>query len=155
MPTHVHKEVTFRFAIVIVYVDDINLIETLAELEEIVFHLKSKFEMIDLGKTRYCLDLEIEHCSDGILVHQSNYTQNVLRRFNEDKAKPLSTSMVVQTLNAKRDPFCPKEDEEEILKPEVPYMLNICLTHILHILKWAMSLPLETPLYLGGLPSKC
>ncbi|XP_070677822.1 secreted RxLR effector protein 161-like [Malus domestica] len=33
--------------------------------------------------------------------------------------------MVVQTLDAKRDPFCPKEDEEEILEPEVPYLSAI------------------------------
>ncbi|XP_068331519.1 secreted RxLR effector protein 161-like [Pyrus communis] len=49
-----------------VYVD-INLIGTPTELEEIVVHLKSKYEMKDLGKTRYCVDLEIEHCLDGIL----------------------------------------------------------------------------------------
>ncbi|XP_070682445.1 uncharacterized mitochondrial protein AtMg00810-like [Malus domestica] len=78
------------FAIVAVYVDDMNLIGTPAELEEITVHLKSKFEMKDLGKTQYCLGLEIEHCSDGILVHQSYYTQKVLRYFNEDKGKPLS-----------------------------------------------------------------
>ena len=81
--------------------------------------------MKDLGKTRYCLGLEIELCSDGILVHQSNYTQKVLRCFNEDKAKPSSTPMVVRTLDAKRDPFRPKEDEEEILEPEVPYLSAI------------------------------
>ena len=102
-----------------------NLIKTPAELEEITTHLKSKFEMKDLRKTRYCLGLEIEHCSDGILVHQSNYTQNVLCHFNKDKAKPSSTPMVVQTLDAKRDLFRPKEDEEEILKPEVPYLSAI------------------------------
>ncbi|XP_068339119.1 secreted RxLR effector protein 161-like [Pyrus communis] len=30
--------------------------------------------------------------------------------------------MIVQTLDAQRDPFRPKEDEEEILEPEVPYL---------------------------------
>ncbi|KAM1233224.1 hypothetical protein ACFX2J_002952 [Malus domestica] len=62
------------FAIVAVYVGDMNLIGTPAELEEIATHLKLEFEMKDLGKTRYYLGLEIEHCSDGILAHQSNYT---------------------------------------------------------------------------------
>ncbi|KAM2074966.1 hypothetical protein ACFX1T_037915 [Malus domestica] len=114
-----------KFAMVVVYVDDMNLIKTPAELEEITTHLKSKFEMKDLGKTRYCLGLEIKHCSNGILVHQSNYTQKVLRRFNEDKAKSSSTPMIFWTLDAKRDPFRPKDDEEEILEPEVPYLSAI------------------------------
>ncbi|KAM2762638.1 hypothetical protein PS2_014340 [Malus domestica] len=113
------------FVIVAVYVDDINLIGTPAKLEEITVHLKSEFEMKDLRKTRYCLGLEIKHYLDGILVHQSNYSQKVLRRFNEDKARPSSTPMVVRTLDAKRDPFHPKEDEEEILEPEVPYLSAI------------------------------
>ncbi|XP_070668850.1 secreted RxLR effector protein 161-like [Malus domestica] len=33
--------------------------------------------------------------------------------------------MVVRTLDAKRDPFRPKEDEDEILEPEVPYLSAI------------------------------
>ncbi|KAM2205749.1 hypothetical protein ACFX1S_025206 [Malus domestica] len=58
-----------RFMIVAIYVDDMNLIRTPKELARTTAHLKSEFEMKDLGKTRYYLDLEIEHCSNGILVH--------------------------------------------------------------------------------------
>ncbi|KAM0966967.1 hypothetical protein ACFX2C_022657 [Malus domestica] len=39
------------FAIVAVYVDDMNLIGTPKELARIAAHLKSEFEMKDLGKT--------------------------------------------------------------------------------------------------------
>ncbi|KAM1281875.1 hypothetical protein ACFX2H_022299 [Malus domestica] len=78
--------------------------------------------MKDLGKTRYCLALKIEHGLDGILVHQLNYTQKVLHRFNKDKAKLSGTPMVVRSLDTKRDPFHLKEDDEEILEPEVPYL---------------------------------
>ena len=95
------------------------------ELARTAAHLKSEFEMKDIGKTRYCLGLEIEHRSDGNLVHQTNYIQKVLRRFNEDKAKPSSTLMVVRSLDAKRDPFRPNEDDEEILEPEVLYLSAI------------------------------
>ncbi|KAM1510718.1 hypothetical protein TB1_019085 [Malus domestica] len=119
------KKSHYGFAIIAIYVDGINLIGIPAELEKIVAHLKSEFKMKYFGKTRYCLNPEIEHCSDGILVHQSNYTQKVLRHFNEDKAKPSSTPMVIQTLDAKQDPFHPKEDEEEILEPKVPYLSAI------------------------------
>lgn len=48
-----------RFAIIAVYVDDINLIRTSEELLKIAKYLKKKeFEMKDLGKTKYCLNLQ-------------------------------------------------------------------------------------------------
>ena len=119
------KKSHFGFAIVVVYIDDMNLIGTLEELERTAMHLKSEFEMKDLGKTRYCLSLEIEHCLDGILVHQSIYTQKLLCCFNEDKAKTSSTRIVVRLLDAKLDPFRSNEDDEEILEPKVPYLRAI------------------------------
>ena len=36
-----------------------------------------------------------------------------------DKSYPLSTLMVVRSLDVKRDPFHPREDNEKILGPEV------------------------------------
>ncbi|KAM1658913.1 hypothetical protein ACFXTN_043022 [Malus domestica] len=116
------KKSHYGFAIVAVYVFNLNLIGTPEELTRTATHLKSEFEIKDLGKTQYCLGLKIEHCSDGILVHQWNCTWKVLRLFNEDKAKHSSTPIVVQSLDAKRNSFGPKEDDEEILEPEVPYL---------------------------------
>lgn len=37
-----------------------------------------------------------------------------------DKAHPLSTPMVVRSLEANKDPFRPPEEDEELLGPEVP-----------------------------------
>ena len=48
------------FAIIIVYVDDMNLIGTLEELRDIAMYLKSEFEIKDLGKTWF-LALVLEH----------------------------------------------------------------------------------------------
>ena len=39
-----------------------------------------------------------------------------------DKSHPLSTPMVVRSLEPHKDPFRPKEPDEEILDPEVPYL---------------------------------
>ena len=63
--------------------------------------------------------MELEHCVDSILVHQSNYTQEVLRHFSEDKAKPSSTPMVIRTSDVAQDLFHPKEDKKEVLEPKV------------------------------------
>ena len=39
-----------------------------------------------------------------------------------DKAHPLSSPMVVRSLDVKKDPFRPCEKNEELLGPEVPYL---------------------------------
>ena len=39
-----------------------------------------------------------------------------------DKAHPLSSPMVVRSLDVKKDPFCPCEKDEELLGSEVPYL---------------------------------
>ena len=42
-----------------------------------------------------------------------------------DKAHPLSSPMVVRSLDVHNDPFRPREEDEEILGPEVPYLSAI------------------------------
>ncbi|KAL3639159.1 hypothetical protein CASFOL_017066 [Castilleja foliolosa] len=42
-----------------------------------------------------------------------------------DKSHPLSNPMVVRSLDIKKDPFRPPDDNEELLGPEVPYLSAI------------------------------
>ena len=42
-----------------------------------------------------------------------------------DKSNPLSSPMVVRSLEVTKDPFWPKEENEELLGPEVPYLSAI------------------------------
>nr|GEU58402.1 retrovirus-related Pol polyprotein from transposon TNT 1-94 [Tanacetum cinerariifolium] len=109
----------------VVYVDDLNIIGTIKEINEVVMHLKEEFEMKDLGKTKYCLGLRIEHMPNGILVHQSNYTKTVLKHLNMDKSKPLSTPMEGRSLNVDNDPFLPCKESEDVLGLEVSYLSAI------------------------------
>ena len=106
------KKVTTRFAII--------------ELIKTIDYLKNEFEMKDLGKTKYCLSLQIKHCSDGLLIHQSTYIEKVLRRFHIDKSHPFSFPIAVRSLEVTKDPFQPQEENEELLDPEVPYLSAIC-----------------------------
>ncbi|GKC99842.1 copia protein [Tanacetum coccineum] len=119
------KKTTSGFIIIAVYVDDLNIIGTNKEINEVIMHLKEEFEMKDLGKTKYCLGLQIKHMPNGILVHQSNYTETVLKHFNIDKAKSLSTPMVGRLLNVYNDLFRPCEEDEDALGLEVPYLSTI------------------------------
>ena len=61
MPYIFIKKSETGFAIIVVYVDDLNLIRTLEELTKTTNYLKKKFEMKDLGKTKFCLSLQIKH----------------------------------------------------------------------------------------------
>lgn len=113
------------FAIIAVYVDDLNLVGTPEELTKTAAYLTKEFEMKNLGKTKFCLGLQIEHLPNGIFIHQSTYTEKLLKRFYMEKAHPLSSPMVVRSLDVKKDVFRPREDNEELLGPEVPYLSAI------------------------------
>ena len=119
------KKSTYGFFIILVYVDDLNIIGTTRDIEEASAYIKTEFEMKDLGKTKFCLGLQLEHLSEGVFVHQSTYTKRVLERFNMGKCHPLKTLMVVRSLEADKNPFRPKEEDEEVLGPEVPYLSAI------------------------------
>ena len=79
------KKLESRFAIVAVYADDINIIGTPEELTKTVEYLKREFEVKNLEKTKLCLGLELEHKTNGILVHQPAYTKRILERFNKTR----------------------------------------------------------------------
>ena len=119
------KKSTDGFCIISVYVDNLNIIGTTRDIEKASAYLKIEFEMKDLGKTKFCLGLQLEHLPEGVFVHQSTYTKRVLEKFNMDKCHPLKTPIVVRSLEADKDPFRPKEEDEEVLGPEVPYLSGI------------------------------
>jgi hypothetical protein len=81
--------------------------------------------MKDLGKTKFYLGLQLEHLPTGILVHQSTYVQKILGKFNMYKAYPSKTPMVVRALEKDIDPFQPRQEGEEVLGSEYPYLSAI------------------------------
>ena len=107
------------------YVDDLNLVGTPEELTRTTNYLKKEFEMKDLGKTKFCLGLRIEHFPNGVLVHQSTYIKKILKHFYMDKAHPLTYPLVVLPLDVKNDLFRPCKKCEELLALEVPYISAI------------------------------
>ena len=73
--------------------------------------------MKDLGKTKFCHGLQIEHFPTAILVHQSAYTRKILKCFYMNETHPLTSLMVVSSLDVKNDPFRSCENGEELLGP--------------------------------------
>jgi len=113
------------FCIISVYVDDLNIIGHIEDINEARNHLTMEFEMKGLGQTKFCLGLQLEHLPTGIFVHQAAYIQKILEKFSMNKSYPSKTPMVVRSLDMKKDQFRPRDDGEELLGPEVPYLSAI------------------------------
>jgi hypothetical protein len=87
------KKSSDRFCIISVYVDDLNIIGMTRDIEEAMTYLKTEFEM-KVGKTKFCLGLQLEQLPEGVFVHQSTYTKRVLEKFNMNECHPLKTLMI-------------------------------------------------------------
>jgi hypothetical protein len=96
------------FCIISVYVDDLNIIGHAKDIDEPRNHLRKEFEMKDLGKTKFCLGLQIDHLQMGILIHQFAYVKKLLEKLNMDKEYPQRTPMIFRALEKDKDPFRPK-----------------------------------------------
>jgi len=119
------KKSDMEFYIISVYVDELNIIGHIQDIIEARNHLTMEFEMKGLGQTKFCLGLQLEHLPTGIFVHQAAYIQKILEKFNMNKSYPSKTHMVVRSLDMKKDQFRPRDDGEELLGPEVPYLSAI------------------------------
>ncbi|XP_070046524.1 uncharacterized protein [Nicotiana tomentosiformis] len=82
-----------------------NVDELHKSSKKAIEYLKKEFEMKVLGKTKLCIGLKIEHLADGIFIHQSAYTERVLKYFYMDKVHPLSTPMDVRSIEVNKDLF--------------------------------------------------
>jgi hypothetical protein len=112
-------------------VDDLNIIGHIKDIDEACNHLK-EFEMKNLGRTKFCLGLLLEHLHTGILIHQSAYVQKILEKFNIDKVYSARTPLVIHVLEKDTDPFRPKEEGEEVLEQEYTYLsiINALMYHV-------------------------
>ena len=107
-----------EFVIVAAYVDDLNLIGTDSAITRAKTLLTAKFQVKFLGPTTLCLGLQVKHLRDGSLfLHQTAYTQRVLKRFNMDQAHPLSAPLMGRS-KTNEDSYSPcEEEEDELDKP--------------------------------------
>ena len=64
-------------------------------IEDVVM-LSRQFEMKDLSLTTVCLGLQIEHLSNGILLHRRFYIHTILKWFSTNQAHSIRTPMVVR-----------------------------------------------------------
>jgi hypothetical protein len=124
--------------IVLLYVDDIvydglshSLVARFAK------DMSKEFKMSMMGELQFSLGLQIKQAKEGTFVHQAKYTKDILKKFNMDDSKPLSTLMSMSTaLDADEDgePVDQKEYQSMIVsllyltatRPDIQFSVCLC-----------------------------
>jgi hypothetical protein len=81
-----------------VYVDDIvfggssnSLVARFAD------DMSREFEMSMMGELQFFLELQIKQSKEGTFVHQVKYTKDIVRKFNMEDSKAMTTPMSTTT----------------------------------------------------------
>ena len=81
--------------IVCLYVDDLIFTGNDESMfKEFKQSMMVEFDMTDLGKMSYFLGIEVLQKTDGILISQRKYVQEVLERFNMEQCNPVHNPVV-------------------------------------------------------------
>ena len=69
--------------IIDVYVDDLVILSDQQNaLDKVKQALSARFQMKDLGELKFCLGIQAEFSEDSLKLHQKQYIQQMLRRYN-------------------------------------------------------------------------
>jgi len=87
-----------------IYVDDIILGYTNASLCKEFFKLmQDEFEMSKMGELKFFLGIQINKCKDGVYVHQTKYTKELLKKFKLEDCKVMNSPMHLTCTLSKED----------------------------------------------------
>ena len=59
--------------------------------------MQGEFEMSHMGELTYFLGLQIKQLKDEIFINQSKYIKELLKNYNLENSKSISTPMAVNT----------------------------------------------------------
>ena len=81
--------------VVVVYVDDIIFGSNLTIMRgKSATKMKEEFEMYMLGEIYFFLGLQVTQSEKGIFISQTKYIKEMLKKFQMEDTKPVSTPMV-------------------------------------------------------------
>jgi len=55
--------------------------------------MQDEFEMSMIGELKFFLGIQINQCKDGVYVHQTKYTKELLKKFKMEDCKLMNTLM--------------------------------------------------------------
>jgi hypothetical protein len=92
--------------IIAVYVDDLLIVgPRIDEISLLKIELANRFNMVDMGKVRKLLGMEIHHLPDGsIFINQEAYVQKIIRKYGLNDCKGVDRPMF-EKLSGKPEPF--------------------------------------------------
>ena len=104
---------------ILCYVDDIIITgSNLAIVDHCITQIQHEFPVKDLGSLHYFLGMEVQHLSNGLLLSQSTYIQDLLHKTGMDGAKGCLTPMAtVPNLSKQMGTLLPNGDEYRSLVP--------------------------------------
>jgi len=80
--------------VVQIYVDDIIFGPTNASLcKEFSKLMRDEFEMSMMGELKFFLGIQVNQCKDGVYVHKTKYTKELLKKFKLEDCKVINTPM--------------------------------------------------------------
>ena len=110
------------FVILLLYVDDMLVSgPNKVRIEELKAQLAREFEMKDLGPANKILGMQIHRDRNNrkIWLSQKNYLKKILRRFNMQDCKSISTPLPVNFKLSSS--MCPSNEAERMEMSRVPY----------------------------------
>ena len=86
------KDVEHGYAIVYLYIDDMLIVSSDDKMITSTKNmLNSRFDMKDLGIAYVILGIKIKLTSDGIILSQLHYVDNILGKFDKDNSGIVET----------------------------------------------------------------
>jgi histone deacetylase 1/2 len=84
----------YNVIFMLVYVDDIIVASSSQEIVDALLHdLDKEFAIKDLGELHYFLGIQVQRKRGELLMNQEWYAIDILKRFNMQLCKPMSTPL--------------------------------------------------------------
>ncbi|KAJ0522114.1 putative RNA-directed DNA polymerase [Helianthus annuus] len=119
------KHSTSTRIIICLYVDDLIIAsDSLDQIRQLKESMEKEFEMTDLGILHYFLGMEVNYNEGNISLSQQKYARTLLKKFNMENCKQISTPMEYGIRLTKEDP------EEEDVDQNMYRILMGCLMYL-------------------------
>jgi hypothetical protein len=59
--------------------------------------MENEFQMSMMGELTFFLGIQVKQMKQGTFIHQAKYTKDLMKKFNMDEIKPISTPMSMTT----------------------------------------------------------